>query len=217
MRYSRTALGLAAVVCVLSFGAASAFASEFESTGGATRGLTVSKQEEFRVWPMVVVCPRSVSKGSVAAGKSTSFTTEVKYSLCSTFNGTVKVTVSAGQFQYGAEGTVAITAPITLTPAGLACHYEIPPQAGFTKESIFYSDVSAFNNKKFPNGQQKIQVESALQGMHYTAVGWPCTGPKTPPELKTGKEEEQEGEEGRFNGKIEEEVGGGNLTWIKSL
>lgn len=215
MRYLRTALGLAATTVALGAGAASASASEFESSGGATRGLSISKSEEFRVYPMTVVCPRATSKGTVAAGKSATFSDEVKYSLCSTFNGTVKVTVTTGQFQYGAGGTEAILAPITLTPAGMSCHYEIPAQAGFAKESIFYSDVLYFGNKKFPEGQKKLQIESALQGMHYKAVGWPCTGPKTPPELKEDKEVEEEGEEGRFNGKLEEEVGGGSLTWIK--
>lgn len=215
MRYLRTALGLAATTVALGAGAASASASEFESSGGATRGVTVTKSEEFRVYPMTIVCPRAVTKGTVAAGKSAAFSDEVRYLLCTTFNGTVKVTVTPGQFQYGANQTEAILAPITITPAGLGCHYEIPAQASFTKESIFYGDVLYFGNKKFPEGQKKLQIESALQGVHYKAVGWPCTGPKTPPELKEGKEVEEEGEEGRFNGKIEEEVGGGSLTWLK--
>jgi hypothetical protein len=213
MRHLRTALGLAALACALGAGTVSASASEFESTGGATKGLSVTKNEEFRVYPMTVVCPRANSKGFVASGKSSTFTTEVKFTLCSTF-GTLKVAVSPARLEFGAGGTVAVLAPITITPSLLKCHYEIPAQAGFTKSSVFYSDVTSFN-AKFPEGQQKIQVESALQGMHYTAVGWPCTGPKNPPEVKEGKEIEEEGEEGRFLGKIEEEVPGGNFTWIK--
>jgi hypothetical protein len=205
---------MAVAICALSVGVASASASEFEATGGATKGLSVTKNEEFRVYPMTIICPRAATKGSVAPGKSSSFRTEVKYTLCTTF-GTLKVTVTPAVFEFGADGTVAILAPITITPTLLKCHYEIPPQAGFTKESVFYSDVTSFSNKKFPEGQQKIQVESLLQGMHYTAVGWPCIGPKNPPEVKEGKELEEEGEEGRFVGKVEEEVPGGNFTWIK--
>lgn len=215
MRHIRTALGLAAMMCTLGVGTASASASEFEASGSNTKGLSVIRKEEFHVYPMTVTCPSATTKGTVATGKSTTFSDEVKYMLCTTF-GSLRVTVSPGHFEYGADGTVAILEPIIITPTLLRCHYEIPAQAGFTKESVFYSDVTSFNNlKKFPAGQQRIQVESALQGMHYKAVGWPCTGPKSPPEIKEGKELEEEGEEGRFTGKIEEEVVGGNFTWLK--
>jgi hypothetical protein len=216
MRHLRMASGLAAVVCALGVAAASASASEFEASGGTTAGLGVSKNEEFRVYPMTIDCAKATTIGSVEAGKSETFTNEAKYSSCTTFNGLVKVTVSPGHFEYNANGTVAITAPITITPAMFKCHYEIPAQASFSKESVFYSDVTAFNNKKFPNGQQKIQVESALQGMEYIADGWPCTGPKNPAELIEGRENEETGTEGKFNGKLEEKVNSGNFTWLKA-
>lgn len=217
MRHTRAAIGLAAVACVLGVGVASATAAEFESTGGPTKGLSVTKNELFQVWPMTVICPRAVTKGSIAAGKTETFTTEVKYSACTTFGSALKVTVSPGDFEYNADGIVTITAPITITPSILKCHYEIPAQAGFTKESVLFGDVTDFgaNVKKFPEGQKKVQVQSLLTGMHYTAVGWPCTGPKTSEEKKEGKELEEEGEEGKFSGKIEEEVPNGNLTWLK--
>lgn len=215
MRCLKTMLGLGAAVCALGAAAGPAAAAEFESTGGATSGLSVTKNEEFHVYPMTVVCPKATSKGTVAAGKSETFSDEVKYSSCTTF-GSLKVTVTPGHFLYNANGTVAITEPITITPSLLKCHYEIPAQAGFTKESVFYSDVTAFENtKKFPEGQKKIQVESLLQGMSYTAVGWPCVGPKTPEEVKEGKELEEEGEEGKFFGKVEEKVLNGNFTWVQ--
>jgi hypothetical protein len=217
MRLIRTAIGLAAVACVLGAGVASATAAEFESTGGGTKGLSISKNEEFQVWPMTIDCQKAATKGSIAAGKSESFTTEVKYSFCTTFGGSLKVAVSPGDFEYNANGIVTITAPITITPSILKCHYEIPAQAGFAKESVLFGDVTDFAStvKKFPDGQDKIQVQSLLKGMHYTAVGWPCTGPKTSEEKKEGKELEEEGEEGKFSGKLEEEVVGGSLTWLK--
>jgi len=202
-------------MCAVGVAAASASASKFESSGGATRGTSVAKNEEFRVYPMLINCGRAETKGSVPATEFATFTDEVKYMSCTAFAGLIKVSVSPGHFEYNANGTVAITEPITITPTVLRCHYEIPTQAVFAKESVFFSDVTSFSNKKFPEGQLKLQIESALQGMHYTAHGWPCTGPKSPPELKEGKEEEQEGEEGKFNGKIEEGVSNGNLTWLK--
>ncbi len=215
MRYLRMGMGLAAVLCALGAGATSAAASEFEASGPATHGVSVSKSEVFNVYPMTVTCARAESKGAVAVGRSETFTTEVKYSACTTFAGQVKVTVTPGHFEYNANGTVAITEPIKLTPTVLSCHYEIPAQAGFEKESVFFGDVTSFGNKKFPEGQQKLQVESAVQGMEYNAVGWPCTGPKSPPEVKEGKEIEETGNEGRFSGKLEETVTNGNFTWLK--
>jgi hypothetical protein len=208
-------MGLAAALCALGVGAVSASASEFESSGGVTRGVSVSKNEEFHVYPMQVICPKAVSVGSVPAGKFETFSDEVKYTTCTTFGGALKVNVSPGHFEYNANGIVTITQPIKIAPVLLPCHYEIPAQAGFTKESVFYGNVTAFGKAKFPNGQPKIQVESALQGMHYIAVGWPCTGPKNPLEGKEDATLEEEGEEGKFFGKIEEEVFNGSFTWVK--
>jgi hypothetical protein len=216
MRYLKMSLGLAAAVGVLGVGAASASASEFEATpGGVTHGTSVTKNEVFHVYPMTVTCPRAETKGSVASGKSETFTSEVKYSACTAFSGQLKVAVTPGHFEYNANGTVAITESIKITPTVLKCHYEIPAQASFSKESIFFSNVLSFANKKFPNGQGKVQVESALQGMEYTAVGWPCTGPKNPSEVVEGKELEETGNEGQFSGKIEETMTNGNFTWLK--
>jgi hypothetical protein len=217
MRHIRAAIGLAAVACVLGIGVAAATADEFESTGGVTKGLSVTKNEEFQVWPMVVICPKAVTKGSIAEGKTETFATEVKYSSCTSFGSALKVAVSPGDFEYNANGIVTLTAPIMITSSLLKCHYEIPAQSGFAKETLLFSDVTYANPlvKKFPNGQSKIQVQSQLTGMHYTAVGWPCIGPKSSEEKRSSKEEEEEGEEGRLSGKIEEEVVGGNLTWIK--
>jgi hypothetical protein len=216
MRYLKMSLGLAAVVGALGGGAASASASEFQATpGGVTHGTSVTKNEIFHVYPMTVTCARSETKGLASPGKSETFTTEVKYSACTAFSGQLKVTITPGHFEYNANGTVAITEPIKITPPVLKCHYEIPPQAGFAKESVFFSDVLSFSNKKFPNGQQKLQVESALQGMEYTAVGWPCIGPKNSSEVVEGKELEETGNEGQFSGKIEETMTNGNFTWLK--
>jgi hypothetical protein len=216
-KYVKAAMGLAAAVGVLGVCTAPALAAEFESTGGASRGVGVSKAEEFKVYPMTVVCPKTETKGTVPAGKFESFADEIKYTSCTTFSGLLKVAVSPAHFEYNANGTVTLLEPITITPSVFRCHYEIPAQSGFSKESLFYSDVAAFssNTKKYPNGQLKIQIESVLQGIHYTAHGWPCTGPKSPPEVKEGKELEEEGEEGKFSGKIEEGVPTGNLTWLK--
>src|ERR1700694_2273018 len=140
MRKIRMVGGLVAMLGVLAVSAASASASEFEATGGATRGSGISKQEEFKTWPMTITCAKAVTKGTVPSGKFETFSSESKYSSCTAFGGLVKVVVTPGSFEYNANGTESILTPITLTPA-LGCKYEIPaPQTGFVKESVTFGD-----------------------------------------------------------------------------
>jgi hypothetical protein len=208
------AVGLAAMLGVLGISAASASASEFEASGGATRGSSISKQEEFKTWPMTITCAKAVTKGTVPSGKFASFSDEAKYSSCTAFGGLVKVIVSPGFFEYNANGTESILEPITLNPA-LGCKYEIPAQTGFTKEAVFFGDETFYGNTKFPNGQLKLNIYSSLTGMHYIAKGYPCTGPKNAAETAAAKTAEEEGTEGAFTGAVHEEIPQGNLTWIK--
>src|SRR5664279_6284160 len=128
MRKFWMAVGVAAMVSVLGIGAASASASTFEATGGATKGVGVIKQEEFKVWPMTVVCTKATTKGEVPSGQFETYEDEVKFTTCTTF-GTLKVTVTPEHVLYNASGVATITAPITISPTVLKCHYEIAPQA----------------------------------------------------------------------------------------
>jgi hypothetical protein len=209
-------MGIVAVVAmsVLWIGAASASAHEFESSGGATRGAQVGI-EEFVVYPMKVNCQHAVAKGSAPSGKFVSYTTEIKSSSCTTFNGGVKVAVSPAQWQYNAEGTEALLNEVTIRPIGLGCHYSVPPQSAFTKQSVLFEDGVLPANLKFPEGQKKLTIYSKLQGLTYTAFGWPCTGPKSAKELGEEHSETSEGEGGLFVGGNHEETVGGNLTWIE--
>jgi hypothetical protein len=207
-------VGLAAMLGVLGISAASASASEFESTGGATRGSGVTKQEEFKTWPMTITCAKAITKGSVPVGKFATFSDEAKYSSCTAFGGLVKVVVTPGFFEINANGTESILQPITLNPA-VGCKYEIPAQTGFIKETVAFGDETFYGNTKFPSGQLKLNVFSTLTGMTYTAKGYPCTGPKNAAETAAAKTEEQTGTEGAYTAGIHEEIPQGNLTWIK--
>jgi hypothetical protein len=214
MRNFKMVGGLAAMLGVLAISAASASASEFEASGGATRGNSISKQEEFKTWPMTITCAKAITKGTVPSGKFASFSDEAKYSSCTAFGGLVKVTVTPGNFEYNSNGTESILAPITLSPA-LGCKYEIPAQTWFTKESVAFGDETFYGNTKFPNGQLKLNIFTSLTGMHYIAHGYPCTGPKTAAETMAAKTLEEEGTEGGFSGAVHEEIPTGQLTWIK--
>jgi hypothetical protein len=199
---------------VLGISAASASASEFEASGGATRGSGISKQEEFKTYPMTITCAKAVTKGTVPSGKFETFSDEAKYSSCTAFGGLVKATVTPGFFEYNANGTESILEPIILTPA-LGCKYEIPAQTGFTKESVNFGDETFYGNSKFPSGQKKLNIFTTLTGMHYVAKGYPCTGPKNMAETVAAKTAEEEGTEGAFSGAVHEEIPQGNLTWVK--
>lgn len=214
MRQSRIATFLAFAVAALGMGAASASAHEFESSGGATRGSQVGL-EEFVVYPMKVNCARAVSKGSAPSGKFASYSTETKYTSCTTFTGGVKVTVTPAQWEYNAGETQTLLNEVTIRPTGLGCHYSIPPQSTFISESVLFEDGTLPASSKFPEGQKKLTIYSKLQGLAYTAFGWPCTGPKSQAELSEERAESSEGEGGKFNGGNHEEVVGGNLTWIE--
>jgi hypothetical protein len=214
MRNFKMVGGLAAMLGVLAISAASASASEFEASGGATRGSSISKQEEFKTYPMIITCAKAVTKGTVPSGKFASFSDEAKYSSCTAFGGLVKATVTPGFFEYNANGSESILETITLTPA-LGCKYEIPAQTGFTKENVAFGDETFYGNTKFPNGQQKLNIFSTLTGMHYIAHGYPCTGPKNAAETAAARTAEEEGTEGAFTGAVHEEIPQGNLTWVK--
>jgi hypothetical protein len=207
------AVGVAATVSAIGIGAVSASASTFEATGGATKGVGVIKQEEFKVWPMTVVCTKAVTKGEVPPGQFETFTDEVKFSTCSTF-GTLKVTVTPEHVTYNADGVVTINEAITLTPALLKCHYVIEPQASLAG-ALTFGDEVYFGNKLFPEGQQRLNLYTVMKNVTYTAIGWPCTGPKENTELKEAKETEESGEFGTLTAGVRDENTKGNLTWIK--
>jgi hypothetical protein len=216
MRKFWMAVGVAAMVSAMGIGVASASASNFEASGGtgATKGVGVIKQEEFKVWPMTVTCNKAVTKGNVELGKPETFEDEAKFSLCSTFNNGVKVIVSPEHVTYNADGVVTLTQAITISPTSLKCKYVIEPQASLAGALVF-GDEAYFGNKKFPNGQDRLNLYTVMGGLKYTAVGWPCTGPKENTELKEAKETEETGEEGKLTGGVRDENTGGNLTWVK--
>jgi hypothetical protein len=230
MRNVRTVVGIAAMLCTLGIGAASASASEFETFPAAkgtpkltTKGVGVIKQEEFKVWPMTVVCFKAETKGTVPSnpGKFETFTEEVKFSTCSTFGGKVVVTVTPEIVEYNANGTETLTTPIKINPGGLACHYEIEPQTSIVPPPamglpLTFGDETNFSNPKaFPEGQLKLVLYTRLEGVKYEAVGWPCTGPKDNVELKGARKVEEKGEEGVLTAGVRDELNNGNLTWVK--
>jgi hypothetical protein len=215
MRKIGMAVGLVAMVSALGISAAAASAHNFESTGGTTRGKQIGK-EEFVVWPMRVTCNASASKGTAPAGSFQEYTSETKYGSCTTFGGKVPVSVSPAQWTYNAEDTVSLVNEVTIKPgSGLGCHYTIPPQSTFTKQSVLYGDEKLPATTKFPEGQLKLNIYYSFSGMTYTATGWPCTGPKSAIALKEEKTETSEGEAGSFIGATHEEIAGGNLTWVE--
>jgi hypothetical protein len=214
MRKIKWASSLTVIAAVLGVSAAGASAHSFESSGGVTRGIQIGT-EEFVVWPMRVACQKAVSKGNAPAGPKTTYTTETKYSTCTTFSGGVKIAPFAAQWEYNAEGSQALLNEVTIHPLnGIPCHYSIPPQS-LVNGTVLFGDEKLPATTKFPTGQLKLNIYTRMAGLVYTAVGWPCTGPKSREELLAEKTESSEGEGGQFIGANHEEVVNGNLTWIE--
>jgi hypothetical protein len=215
MRKIRWATSLAVIAGVLGASAAGASAHSFESSGGVTRGIQIGT-EEFALWPMRINCQKSASKGSAPAGAKETYTTETKYSICTAFNGGVKVMITpAAQWEYNANGTQTLLNELTVRPlANIPCHYSVPAQTPPTA-TLLFGDEKLPANTKFPEGQNKLNIYTKLKGLTYTATGWPCTGPKSQAELQAEKTEMSEGEGGSFVGANHEEVVNGNLTWVE--
>jgi hypothetical protein len=219
-------LSLLALVCIVGAGAASAYASEFESR--YTEKIT-GKQigtEEFAVYPMIVSCNKAVSKGEAPTGKKPGIVVTTTYSTCTTLGGAIKATVSPAEWEYLAEkepgkneGGIRLLKEITIKPAiGTACKYVIPAQESRPKESVLYEDgfLAPTGHGTFATeGQEKLSVYSKFSGLEYTATGWPCTGPKSAEELKEQKTEESSGEGGHYVGATKLEVINGDLTWLQ--
>lgn len=84
MRQLRLGLGLLATTSAFALGAAPALAHEFvASRTGNTRGSTESEQL-LKFGPFKIKCVKTVAKGAVAQGSSTTYATAVKFSKCLT-------------------------------------------------------------------------------------------------------------------------------------
>lgn len=206
---ARIVSGFVIAGCVLVAASASASAAEFAaSKTGSTKGEGTS-QEVFKLNPMTIDCLRSTSTGQVEGLKSETLKkVSVKYSDCKTFS-TITVTASEASYEYNADGTVRIEEPITFTIPAFKCTITVAAQVS-TSPTALFSDITEYGKKAFPEGQQKLGLNTSLKGLSYKASNWPCAGP-----TKEEQPEEREGEEGKFTGEMKDEVIGGNLTWVK--
>jgi hypothetical protein len=223
MRRFRVLIGLAAIACMLGAGAASAYASEFESKFTEKLSGKQIGSEEFVVYPMTIQCNKATSKGETPTGKKESFVVTTTYAVCTTLGGAIKASVTPAQWEYVAEkegkpeGSIRLLNEVVIKPSiGTGCKYIIPAQESRPKESVLIEDGSLAPTGKgnfVTEGQKKLSIYSKYSGLEYEAIGWPCTGPKSAEELKAEKAETSTGEGGRFVGGTKLEVVGGDLTW----
>jgi hypothetical protein len=225
MRRFRVLVGLAAIACMLGAGAASAYASEFETRYSEKLLGKQIGSEEFVVYPMTIQCAKASSKGEgVPEGKKPSFVITTTYATCTTLGGLVKATVSPGEWEFlaekegKAEGAIRLLKEIVIKPAiGTGCKFVIPAQETRPKESVLLEDgflAPTGHGNYAKEGQEKLDVYSKYSGLEYEATGWPCTGPKSAAELTEQKTETSTGEGGRFVGATKVEALSGDLTWI---
>ncbi len=227
MRSIRFVVALAAIACMVGVGAASSYASEFESKYNTALSGKQIGTEEFTVYPMIISCNKATSKGSTPVGLKPSFEITTTYSICTTLAGAIKATVSPAVWEYEAQNAVTLKPAIALKneviikpTIGTGCKYIIPPQAqaSHTAEVVLYEDgflaPTGVGNFK-TEGQKKLSAYTKFSGLIYEAIGWPCTGPKSLEELKEQKTETSSGEGGKFVGQTKIEVVSGDLTWIR--
>jgi hypothetical protein len=227
MRSIRFVVALAAIACMVGVGAASSYASTFESQFTEKLSGKQIGTEEFVVYPMTISCNKATSTGSTPTGLKTSFVVTTTYTVCTTLAGAIKASVSPAVWEYQAEkegngkpeGAIVLLNEVTIKPAiGTGCKYTIPPQGPIATDTVLYEDgflapTGVYGRFKTIE-QKKLNAYTKFSGLTYEAIGWPCTGPKSAAELAEQKHETSSGEGGKFVGASKLEVVSGDLTWI---
>ncbi len=227
MRNLRLTLGLVASIGTFAVAASPALAHEFvASTSGATHG-TSETEQAFKVGAFKIKCGKVTSKGTVAAGTSSTYTTTLKFAKCLT---SAKLSSRqiylATQFltpmevEYLAEGGANILNEVAIKVATgkteeyqkSECHIyiesqAIPPEAK-GKPTVTYTNATQAHqtSRNFPEGlQHYIVISNEFNGIKYRLEGEPCE--------EWGKEGGPEGGGGYYIGSLPQFLSGGNLEY----
>jgi hypothetical protein len=178
------ALVVAFVLGALAAGSASAH--EFvASKAGTTKGKQLTVQK-FQTSSGIFECKKETSEGTVVAGSQKIAIETFKYTECAAFG--FGVNVSETEFEFNAEGTVAIKKLVTMEVPLAACEVTIPTTGNSALKSATYKNLTG----------GKVEVKSLLKSMTYGTTGGSCGEP---------------GKNGEYNGNAEVELAGGTLEW----
>ncbi|HLH14091.1 MAG TPA: hypothetical protein VKV16_04830 [Solirubrobacteraceae bacterium] len=186
----RTAMLGMALLAALAIGGADAIsvsASEHEFIANKAGKVTskAANTQVFKTGAGKVECTAATGEGEVKEGKQTTNKEVINYSSCTGFSG--KVTMSAVDFEFNANGSAKIEKNVLVMMEGASCHVTIPAQ---TVESVSYGDE--------PGG--KVKATASVSDIHSYGSGGAC-----------GTTEESSGV---YTGSILAEPGSGNtLEW----
>lgn len=131
-----------------------------------------------------VKCTTAATTGKITSVASTEQAVEVTYGSCKAFAGLVTVNISTAHYNFHSNGSVDITAPITITVPGV-CTQSVPEQ---TVSSVTFED----------SGSNLVE-KSNVSGISWTGSGGVCGS---------------SGSAGTYTGNNEiNRVGGGSIGW----
>jgi len=177
-----------ALVAALALGALAAGSASAHEFVASKAGTTKDKQlnvQKFKTNAGVFECKKEASEGSVTAGSQKVTIEKLKYTECTAFG--FVVNVSEAEFEFNAEGTVAIKKLVTMeVPLG-ECSVTLPTTGNGALKTVSYK-----------NNSGKVEVKSTYKSMTYGANGGLCGEP---------------GMNGEYNGNSEVELVSGTLEW----
>jgi hypothetical protein len=176
---------LVAALALGVLGAGSASAHEFvASKAGATKDKQLNAQK-FKTSAGLFECKKESSEGSVTAGSQKTTIEKIKYTECTAFG--FVVNVSEAEYEFSAEGTVAIKKLVTMEVPLAECNVTLPTAGNGALKTVSYK-----------NNTGKVEVKSLYKNMTYGATGGTCGEP---------------GINGEYAGNSEVELVSGTLEW----
>jgi uncharacterized iron-regulated membrane protein len=184
-------IGLALVAAFAFTAVATAGAHEFKaSKTGTLTGAGVGNQT-FHVNAGNVVCEKLALSGSVTALASKTQKVTGTYSTCEAFGS--KVTITAAEYVFNAEGSVEVANTVTITNATGKCSVKVTPAGN-----------SALKTVKYSNSSGKITTSTAVQKINYEPNGSTNTCGTTKLAQTNGT----------YTGEATTELTGGTIEWV---
>jgi hypothetical protein len=190
-RFRVVGLCLVAVFAIGAVAEASASAHEFiGSPVGGTIAASATTNQVFTINGGETVCTGlKATEGTVLTEKATKQLVTIVYEGCLAFG--QKTKISAAHYEFDANGSVAVLAPIDIVieELGFNCLVEVPVAKNEKLEVITYKNASA----------STISVEAKVTKITYTTTGGFCGAG---------------GENGTYNGNALVSVIGGSVQWV---
>jgi hypothetical protein len=152
---------LVAAVALSLASVASASAHEFIASKTGTTKATGTNTQVFTTPSGKVECTKLTATGKVAALKSKTEASTVKYSGCTAFG--LAATISTAKYLFSAEGSVKVSNTITISIPSASCSVKVGPTGNSALKTISYVNKSG-----------KIEVQASVSGITFTTTGGLC-------------------------------------------